>query len=251
MLEIDKKKFFFKKKNIWFSNYPYDIPKVDALYFYACRQKMDKSEFKRKESPTLIIDLKQDLDEIWKNMGKKSCRYFIKRGQKLGIEIRLNQEIEAFYRLYTDFIKKKRIPTTPENIDSLKRHGTLFTAHLNGELLSGVLMLEDSEHIRWFYGASKRLEKSTNDISVVSFANRLAIWEVIKYAKAKGLKEFDLGGYYIGNNKNDPRIGINRFKEKFGGVLTIYYNYWKYYSQLYMIIQRIYSLTHVFRKNNE
>jgi hypothetical protein len=235
MLEIDKKKFFFKKKNIWFSNYPFDIPEVDVVYFYACKEKVDKENFNRKESPTLVIDLGQNLDEIWKNMGKKSCRYFIKRGQKLGIEIRLNQEIEA----------------TPENIDYLKRHGKLFTAHLNGELLSGALMLEDSEHIRWFYGASKRLEKGTNDISIVSFANRLAIWEAIKYAKAKGLKEFDLGGYYTGNNENDPRVGINRFKEKFGGVLTIYYTYWKYYSKLYMVIQRIYSLTPGFRKNHQ
>lgn len=237
MLIIAKRNYGFNKKNIWFSDLPYDVPGVAAVYFYACQNAPEKSGFFCRISPTLVIDLDQDLEIIWKRMAKKSCRYFIKRGLNMGIDVRMNVDFGRFARLYSDFVKEKKIPTTPEDMDFMKRYCTLFTAWFDGELLSGVLLLEDARRIRVLSLASTRLHKGKRDLQAVSFANRLVIWEAIRYAKDKGLREFDLGGYYVGEDQQDPRLGINAFKEKFGGQLRTYYTCWKYYSPLYACLQ--------------
>lgn len=174
-------------------------------------------------------------------MAKKSCRYFIKRGLNMGIDVRMNADFERFSRLYAGFIKDKNIQTTPENIDFMRRYGTLLTAWFDGELLSGVLLLEDADRIRVLSTTSTRLHKDKHDRQAVSFANRLVIWEAICYAKNKGLREFDLGGYYVGDDQQDPRVGINAFKEKFGGQLRTYYTCWKYYSPLFAGLQSFHA----------
>ena len=74
---------------------------------------------------------------------------------------------------------------------------------------------------------------------LVSRANKFIIWKIIEYAKEKGYKEFDFGGYYGGENKKDPRTTIDFFKRQFGGRITQYYNYEKYYSKTYYYLKKL------------
>ncbi len=241
MLEIEKKKGIFRKKNIWFSERPFAVPDADVVHFYACRNKVDDPDFQCEAAPTLVIDLAPDLDTLWGNMGKKSCRYFINRAERSGISIAVNQDFDAFHAMYSAFIGQKGFSTTNESVSFMRQYCTLFTAHLEGELLAGALMLRDARHMRWLFGASRRLENDAIDTTLISCANRLAIWEAIKYAKSAGCGEFDLGGYYGGDDPDDPRVGINKFKEKFGGRHATYYTYWQYNSRLYSLAQKLKS----------
>jgi lipid II:glycine glycyltransferase (peptidoglycan interpeptide bridge formation enzyme) len=52
-------------------------------------------------------------------------------------------------------------------------------------------------------------------------ASNLMMWEVIKFGKQLGLKEFDMWGA-LGPNPDtkDPWFGFHHFKEGYGGKLT-------------------------------
>lgn len=241
MIEINKKVMIFRTKEFWFCDEPFDVKNCDNVSFRACKKKLDAPGFKRKEFTTLVIDLSQDLENIWKNMDSSSCRYVIKKAEKGGIKIKLNQRREDFYRLNKQFKTSKGLGA--RNTDSLgfiERYGTLFTAEFQKEMIAGCLFLEDKNNIRWLLGASKRLNNIKSKLS--GDANRLLLWEAIKYAKEKGIKEFDFGGYYTGEKKDEQKEKINFFKKGFGGKLITHYTYQKGYSKFYKILESIYNL---------
>jgi len=251
MLEIERRPFIFKVKEIWFAEHPFDVENCDSVSFKACKHKVDIKGFIGEEHVTLIIDLAKSLDEIWKSMDKSSCRYAINRAIKDGVKVKRNQNHDEFFGIYYSFRKKKGL----SNFASMfydseleimeKRYGTLFVAEYDEEILGGAYFLEDEENMRWLVGASKRLEVGREKATLIGNANRLLIWEAMKYAKEKGVKEFDLGGYSMeaDKNKNDPRYGINKFKRSFGGELEIRHFYYKDYSKLIKLIRDIYNIT--------
>lgn len=242
MLEIERRRYIFKEKEIWFANFPFEVKGFDSVVFHSCKNRVDIKGFKRNEFPTLVIDLKESLNTIWKNMKKSSCRYFINKAIKKGIEIRINKDWEEFYRLNYLFRKKKRLPQSLMKLEEMKKYGTLFTAKFNREIIGGQLYLENKNNIRWLLGASKRLEVSKEKSVLISCANRLIIWEAIKYAKKKGIKKFDLGGYYTSKKEDIEKEKINIFKKSFGGKLVTQYIYQKDYSKTFTLVKTIYKI---------
>jgi lipid II:glycine glycyltransferase (peptidoglycan interpeptide bridge formation enzyme) len=251
MLTIDKKIFIFDIKDVHFSESPFDIEGCDLLTFYYCSNKVDAKGFNCKEKLTSIIDLTQDLNKIWQKMSKTSVRYKINRAQKEGIKIQKNNRYEEFFDIYKNFMRKKGFKSSFQifgvgiiPLEVMKKNGTLFVAEYNGELLGGVLLLEDKTNIEAFIAASKRLENETMNSLLISRANRLIWWEAIKYAKEKSLKEFDLGGLWSeAEVEKDPKKkGINTFKLKFGGEVVTRYLYEKIYSKRLKLLYNMYSL---------
>lgn len=233
MLEIDTRRFFLKSKKIWFADYPYDIRGYTYITFWECKNKVDMAGFRREEHTTLVIDLTKDLDAIWDNMDKKSCRYGIRRARRDGVIVKTNQNFSEFYEINMSFRRKKGLDSgSSYHPKFMKKYGTLFTAEFNGNVIAGQFYLEDQNNIRWLVGASKRLEIDRDKTAAMGYANRLLVWEAIEYAKAKGIREFDMGGYYTGGDTNDPRYTISLFKKDFGGELTTHYIYHKDYSRI-------------------
>ena len=224
----------FRVKEIWFSEYPFEVDDCDAVYFSECRNKVYLSGFTCKPKTTSIIDLTQDLETIWRNMSKSSCRYAIRRAERNGVTVGTSENFREFQEINTSFRLAKGLPDYPRDfIDMVKRYGVLFTAKYKGETLAGSAYLTDGDTIRWLVGASKRLQVDADKATLIGNANKLLIWEAIKYAKMSSMREFDMGGIYMGKNKDDQRFTINRFKLGFGGELKTYYNYQKFYSKLY------------------
>jgi lipid II:glycine glycyltransferase (peptidoglycan interpeptide bridge formation enzyme) len=238
-VEIDKKIVLFNAKEIWLADFPYDVVGCHSVVFQDCKNKADVPGFDRQDFTTLVIDLAKDLDTIWKNMESKSCRYFVNRALREGVKIRLNRDYDEFYEINRSFRKEKRLPGLT-GLAFMKKYCTLFTAELNGEILAGQLYLEDKDTIRWLIGASRRLEGDKEKATLVSCGNRLIIWEAIKYAKEKGLKEFDFGGYYAGN-EDVEKVNINMFKKSFGGIMTTHYIYRKDYSTFFKLARGVYN----------
>jgi len=243
MVTIEMINFLFTKKIVWFSETPFDVKNCDAVFFYACKNDITLSGFKKRKSPTIVIDLLKDYDELWKGIGKSTRRY-IKQGQKNGIELQINKNYDAFLDMFVKFARKKQFKAFPFSKETMKNMGTLFTAELNGKILSGMLAVEDSENIRALLGGSIRFEVDEEMARLVSRANKFIIWKILEYAKNRGYKKFDFGGYYGGNNKNDPMATIDFFKRQFGGEIVSYYNYEKYYSKIYSLIKSFPLLSH-------
>lgn len=243
MLEITKKKFF-KIKEVWFADYPFEgeVGDYDVVMFRECKNP-PSSTYKYVEFSTLIIDLTENLENIWGNMSASSCRYCINKAIKSSIVVKVNQNHSAFCAMNKEFRRAKKLPIgVTGSIEFIQKYGTLFTAELAGEVLAGGLFLEDRYNIRWLLGASKRLDMGVDKKKkeLIANANRLILWEAIKYAKEKGILEFDFGGYYTGSQKDVEKEGVNAFKLSFGGKLATRYNCEKARSSLVGLIVSIY-----------
>jgi lipid II:glycine glycyltransferase (peptidoglycan interpeptide bridge formation enzyme) len=245
MLEVDQKKWIFRTKEIWFCDDPrYDytgnLKGYATVSFNACRRRVNLPHFKREEQFTMIIDLTKNLDSIWKNMSK-SCRYAVSRAVRDGIDIKLTADYDEFFSMNRSFRQMKGLPAW--SIEYLKPYGTLFISEFNGQMIGGIFYLEDESNIRWLVGASKRLEAARHLAGLIGKANRLLIWETIKYAKAKGLRRFDLGGYYLGEHGKDEELErVNFFKRGIGGEITPLYAYRRDYSRLYTWTKTCYDV---------
>lgn len=69
----------------------------------------------------------------------------------------------------------------------------MFTVKFNGNIIDGILALEDYDNIRGLIGSSMRFEAEEKTEPVVSYAYRFVLWEIIKYVKEKRIKKFDFG----------------------------------------------------------
>ena len=189
----------------------------------------------------MVIDLTQDLDTIWHNMSRTSCRQPIKEAEKLGVKINLNQNYEEFFEINRQFRQKKGLEKYSESVEFMKKYGALFTTEFDGEILLGHFYLEDKNNIRALFSGSKRFNVDKEKANFIANANKFSIWNTIKYAKDKGIKEYDMGGYYTGEKKDIQKENINIFKKSFGGKLVTHYVYEKDYSKLFAIAKKILS----------
>lgn len=204
MIVVEKKIYLFKINRVWFSNHIFDMKGCDTLIFSECKEKFNIEDFTLREKITSVIDLTQDIDKIWRSMKKKSCQYSIKRAERENIEIKRNERIEEFYQIFRYFNKEKKIMHLTESLPTLKKYGTLFIAEKDGEILCGKFFLEDEEIFMYWKAASKRpiMDNNKDKATLIGNASRLIIWEAIKYAKNKGIKEFNMGGLFAGEGTN-------------------------------------------------
>jgi hypothetical protein len=228
MLEYESKTLLYDIKTFLFSDYPFDVEYCNYVRFISCKNNVDIKGFSKSSSTALIIDLTEDLDQIWKNMSKSSCRYAINKAKRDGAIVHVNNNHEDFLKIVTNFRVEKKYSRFALSSEFIKSKCTLFVAMYEGEVLSGQLYLEGMDEIFLFIGASKRLEVKKEKATLIGNANKLLVWEAIKYYKDKGKKEFYLGAHWF----EDP---MNLFLKSFGGKLVMRYNYEKCYSKKIML----------------
>lgn len=228
-LVTDKKISMFKLRTVWFGDRPYDDDGVDGISHLYCMEREDAKGFSRETLSTLVLDLSHGLDLVWENMAG-DCRKFIRRSEKEGFKVSTNTHLEEFIQMNKDFRRSKKLTPYNYSEDFIRNHGTLFTAELNGQILCGYLAIHDDNYMRGLQAVSRRLETDESFRKMISFGNRLLIWEAISYAYSKGLHSFDMGGYYVDAHPDPEMERINRFKRGFGGQVTERHSYFKDYS---------------------
>lgn len=192
---------------------------------------------------TTVIDLTQDLEEIWNRMDK-TCRYKIRRAEREQIQIKFNQDHQEFYDISLQFQKEKGFGSLfslrHPDLDTIREKGTLITMYYQNELLGGHVYLEDQDNILMWISASQRLHVDKEKAALISRANRLLHWEAIKYARQKGIKEYDLGGIFPEEeaSRDEGKKNENFFKLSFGGQSVQRYQYEKSYSLLHQLCRR-------------
>jgi len=246
MLIIENKVLgIFKTADIWFSDSPENTQEFDALTYRQCKNKSDLPGFERSEYSTLILDLEEEVDDIWKGITSKSCKYNINRAKREDVSVEISQDYEGFIERYNKFAKDKGIELSGFSIEEMKRFGALFVAKYDNKIVSSHLYLEDDKYIRSLLACSDRF----SDISkIAGYANRLIIWEAIQYAKNKGIKTFDFGGYYTGKKPDSEKEKINKFKKEFGGKLVTQYNYKRVDSPVYKLLKAGYRVISSLRR---
>jgi lipid II:glycine glycyltransferase (peptidoglycan interpeptide bridge formation enzyme) len=176
---------------------------------------------------TFILDLTKSEEELLKNMHPKT-RYNIRVAEKKGVKItedNSSKSFEAYLKLTKETTTRQKFYAHSENYhrlmwETLKTENDngltahLFTAIYNNEILVAWIVFVLGDTLYYPYGAS-----SSNYREVM--ASNLMMWEVIKFGKKLGLKQFDMWGAMGPNpDSKDPWYGFHRFKEGYGGKLT-------------------------------
>ena len=166
------------------------------------------------------INLSSGPEAVLNGMKRKSCRYEIRRAEKMlsrvAIEIGSEKANRDFLAVYNEFTKAKGLPGLRTGwIQDNAAHCETLVLYLDGEPLCSHLLLLDPETsiVRLLYSGSRRLE-SPEQAAACGSLNRYLHWQEMQRYYTQGFTIFDFGG--LGR-----RDSIASFKLSFGGtVLT-------------------------------
>jgi lipid II:glycine glycyltransferase (peptidoglycan interpeptide bridge formation enzyme) len=170
-------------------------------------------------SVTSCIDLTLPVDTLLRNMSAKSCRYEIRRAEKLAdrLEFRTGgTAVEADYLdLYNKFVEWKGY-TKPISTRRYQRYlqiGEVTVAYLDGVAVAGHLLIadKDASRVRLIFSASARFEEGELPERVGPL-NRWLHWREMLHYREAGFATYDFGG-------GSPTSSIGRFKLSFGGAM--------------------------------
>lgn len=242
---MDRNSLIFRTRQVWFADQLKTFEGFDSVIFAYCKFDIQNptTDWNKSSTLTSIINLDNDLDNIWKNFDRKSCKYSINKAEKDGVVISINEDFDEFYEIYRSFMKFKMPKFKIEKLDTLKKYGTLFTAEYENKVVCGNIYLKN-DNIMLYWVNSNLRHKGDKDLNkIIGNSNRLIHWEAIKHAKKSKIHEFDFGGLFAKNNtKNYPGYTIDKFKESFGGKREVRYNYHKDYSNIYKLARRFYQI---------
>ena len=186
------------------------------------KEKQQLPDFNCVESYRHLLELKgKSSDQIWKNY-KDSLKRNLKTALKSDLyfdKIKSRQEVEQFYRLYLDSMKRNRalakypIQLFYKIYDLLvPEFSDIFFVKHHNQPVAGMVVIYCEEIAHYFHGgsANEYLHLRPNDFL---FHN------AIKIAKEKGKSYFD----FMGSSKK--MLNLIRFKEKWGAEKKIVFNY--------------------------
>ena len=166
-----------------------------------------------KEAKWHRLDLRPDLDTLWRSMHDSTHRA-IRKSQRAGLEVRVAQsenELRAFFEMHLRIRKYKYgLLAQPysffQNIWRYfveAHHGFLLVAVHDGKIVAGDFFLDWKDTLYYKFNASL-----PDDLS--HRPNDLLIWEGIHRGKDLGLAYLDFG------LSDADQEGLIRYKRKFG-----------------------------------
>ena len=180
---------------------------------------------------SVLIDLTQPIDEIQANF-QRVLRYNIRYGQRKGIKTRegTDRDLPTFYKLLCKTaIRQNFKPESKEYYRNLweifgsKGLCKLFFAEYEGEVISGILLLNFSETVFYKRGCWSGRYPNLKP-------NDYLQWTAIQWAKNNGYKYYDFEGIereiaaavLRGDSLSaEKRATVSGFKMKFGGRPTL------------------------------
>ncbi len=168
---------------------------------------------------TSFIDLTKGLDELLMSFEEKT-RYNIRLAERKGVTVRESSDkngVEIFYRIYRETCRRDVFIIHPESYylklkECLISKGmaNVFIASYQGQDIAALFAFSFGDRVWYMYGASG------NDFRNV-MPNHALHWHLIKWAKEKGRKTYDLWGAPLQPKENHPLFGVYRFKKGFNG----------------------------------
>lgn len=238
MISFTTHKFPFKRKLILFSDKPslkFGLFDVYLQSFY----KNVKFGFRRTPKYTKIIDLSND---IFIDSFSRSTNYDIRKAKIENIICETTYDKVAFLAIYNSFLSIRKIygTITDEELINYGEALIIRKAFINAnETLVFHSYIYDSniKRVRLLHSVSNTFDitKIPEDKALIGRANKLLHYDDMLYFKERGCLTYDFGGYAY-NTDNKSLIGINSFKDSFGGIMVEESNYVSYLIYLFKLL---------------
>lgn len=191
-------------------------------------EEIDISDNVQKIGETIWVDLTDDLDDIFTTSFDKRCRTAIRKSEKEGVEVEINDDeehLKAFHRLYSDSMDAKNARDfywfTMDFLSDLKRDlgdsFKLITVKYHNKIIAGSIFLY--KYDKMYYYLSAR----SPELDTINASNRI-IYEAIKLGQDKNLTTLDIGGGPEGS-------GLLKFKKCFSKNINELYGYKKIHNE--------------------
>jgi hypothetical protein len=179
-----------------------------------------------REFHTILIDLTREEAALFQSM-RDGCRYKVRRAETRDALIYDCANAAAspallalFSDLYADFARRKRLRgPTRAWLSLTAATGQLYVSRVcdsRGRELTWHTHYLSGGRATLLHSAPTPHAEAVTGRSLTSRANRFQHWRDFLYFKHGGATLYDLGGWYSGDS-DVQRLGINRFKEEFGG----------------------------------
>lgn len=137
---------------------------------------------------SMILDMPSSDGELW-NIFNPQIRNCIRKGQKADLKIKINQEADIFYQIYSRNMRDLGSP--PHHINLFKNilktfpeEAVILTAWLADKPVASIFLLKDRETLLGPWASSDKKYLSV-------CPNNFLYWEAFKYAIANNLKHFN------------------------------------------------------------
>lgn len=197
---------------------------------------------------TWVLDITQDEEKLMAQM-RKTTRYLVRKSINEDLQIEISSDskfAKDLYALQRQTAKRHGFVGFPQKLfeDEIEilsndKQAKVFVIKKQKEILAVAIIVFYADSAYYHFSAS------TSDFSKIPFSYRLQ-WEVIKYAKEKGVKKYNFWGIAPDDNPKHRFAGVTLFKTGFGGVRID----WLHAHD--MVISSKYYLTYIFetlRKN--
>lgn len=168
-----------------------------------------------------IVDLNKSDDELMMSFHSKH-RNVIKKAVKDGVTVNLNANPKDVYQCIKDTLIRQHVhypEITYYNalLEKLPNNVGFFTCNYKNEVEGCALVIYDKEHAYYMYGGSCP-QPHTGSVNYLQY-------ELMKYLRDKGIKEYDLVGARLVYEAGSKYEGIQRFKSRFASNLKKGYTF--------------------------
>jgi FemAB-related protein (PEP-CTERM system-associated) len=183
-----------------------------------CRSNHDHGLICDQTYNTMILELDEDSDVVWKNRFNKKVRNATRKAMKSGLTVEQgNGYLKEFYELYA---KSMAMLGTPVHsfrffelvLSEFPENTGIFVSKKDEKVLAALVMLNFRNHFISGWEASDRDSLDLNP-------NNILYWESIRFACEHGFRFFDFG-------RSVQDSGTYRFKKPWGAEShQLYYQY--------------------------
>lgn len=227
---IHYKRGLLRIAEVWFDEEP-PVRNVDIVRFFQRTQPLPGSL--PRPYHTIVIDLNEAADVLFAKMNK-GARYEIRRAKEKDFLVYKSwrpvpgKVLDDFRNAFDQFATSKGITRNHNrllNLNSIRGLQVSSVSSQEGEILTWHVYAHFVHRVRLLHSASSQHPQDDNARKALyGRANRFHHWQDLLTFQADAVHTYDFGGWYAGNA--DPHLlGINKFKEEFGGTVICNYNF--------------------------
>ena len=182
------------------------------------RAQYEKCGFEFEDHLNIFIDFTKTEEQLWKDLSR-SGRYKVKKAKKVGTQVKILETAEQrdeCYNILSEVYKHAKLPFPHRSLFEAAANYLLdlgkikFFGAINDNKLIGtrIILCHQDQLFDWYAGSYRAYyNKLPND---------LLPWEVFKWGRENGFKQFDFGGA----GKPNEKYGVRDFKMKFSSELV-------------------------------